>query len=81
MSSLFEREIRFEIAERIGVLCKHDTGWTKEINLVSWNGGNPKYDIRDWSPDHGRMSRGITLTEDEVRLMIRSLRYRGKGNQ
>ncbi|MEI3503270.1 MAG: PC4/YdbC family ssDNA-binding protein [Anaerovoracaceae bacterium] len=47
----------------------YPTGWRKELNLVSWNGGAPKYDIRDWDPDHERMSRGITLHEKEMRLM------------
>lgn len=81
MSSLFDGEVRFEITEHIGILCRHNTGWTKEINLVSWNGRNPKYDIRDWSPNHEIMSRGVTLTEDEMRLLIQNLQHRGKGNQ
>lgn len=69
-----EREITFEIVEKIGVIAKYQTGWTKEINLVSWNGSEPKYDIRDWSPDHERMSRGVTLREDELRLMLNHLK-------
>ena len=60
----YERDqITFEIKEHIGVLCVYHTGWKKELNLVSWNGNAPKYDIRDWDPDHERMSRGITLSE------------------
>ena len=63
----YEREqITFEIKEHIGVLCVYHTGWKKELNLVSWNGNAPKYDIRDWDPDHERMSRGITLSEKEM---------------
>jgi len=63
----YEREqITFEIKEHIGVLCMYHTGWKKELNLVSWNGNAPKYDIRDWDPDHERMSRGITLSEKEM---------------
>lgn len=76
--NLFEREITFEIKERIGVLMEHATGWTKELNLVSWNGGAPKYDLRDWDPAHEHMSRGITLTENEMRTIIRLLRARGR---
>ena len=62
-------EIRFEITEQIGVIAEYATGWKKELNLVSWNGNPAKYDIRDWSPDHMKMSRGITLTKDEARML------------
>lgn len=61
--------ITFEIKERIAVLAKNATGWSKELNLVSWNGGNPKYDIRDWNEDHSHMSRGITLTVEEMKKL------------
>lgn len=71
-----DREVNFEIVERIGVLATFDTGWAKELNLVSWNGGAPKYDIRDWAPSHKHMSRGITLHEKEMRLMIDLLKRR-----
>lgn len=40
-------------------------GWSKELNLVLWNGTAPKYDIRGWSPDHEKMGNGVTLTEEE----------------
>ncbi len=71
-----EREISFDIVEHIGVLSTFGTGWTKELNLVSWNGGVPKYDIRDWDPAHAHMSRGITLQEDEMRAVLRSMKSR-----
>ncbi len=71
-----EREISFDIVEHIGVLSTFGTGWTKELNLVSWNGGIPKYDIRDWDPTHTHMSRGITLQEDEMRAVLRSMKSR-----
>ena len=48
----FNREIFFDIVEKIGVIASYSTGWNKELNLVSWNGSAPKYDIRDWAPDH-----------------------------
>lgn len=48
----------------------YETGWSKELNIVSWNGGQPKVDIRDWDENHERMSRGVTLTKDEFRKMI-----------
>ncbi len=71
-----DREITFEIVEPIGVITTHPTGWNKEINLVSWNGGTAKYDIRDWDEDHEHMSRGITLHEKEMREVLRLLRAR-----
>ena len=72
----FDREVTFEIVEEIGVIAAHSTGWKKELNLVSWNGGPAKYDIRDWDPDHSRMSRGVTLKEQEMRQIVDLLRRR-----
>lgn len=69
-------EVTFEIIEEIGIISTQDTGWTKEINLVSWNGGAAKYDIREWDPSHGRMSRGITLKEDEMRRILDLMKRR-----
>ena len=63
-------EIRFEIIEHIGILEQHQTGWNKELNVVSWNGNPAKYDIRDWSADQSRMSRGLTLNEQEMKSLI-----------
>lgn len=57
----------FEIKKHIGVLSEGSRGWKRELNIVSWNEGNPKLDIREWSEDHTRMSRGITLTDEEAR--------------
>ena len=71
-----DRPVSFEILEEIGVLSTYSTGWAKELNLVSWNGGQPRYDIRDWDPQHRRMSRGITLQEQEMRTLVDSLRRR-----
>ena len=59
-------EISFEIVEHIGVLSTSSKGWTKELNLVSWNGREPKYDIREWSPKHDKMGKGLTLSKDEL---------------
>lgn len=58
-------ELKFEIKETIGVLSENAKGWTKELNRVSWNDYPPKYDIREWSPDHTRMGKGVTLTDEE----------------
>lgn len=62
-------DIKYEITEEIGEISANSRGWTKEVNLVSWNDAPAKYDIREWAPDHERMSKGITLTEDEARAL------------
>ncbi|MBD5142028.1 MAG: hypothetical protein HDT22_00195 [Ruminococcus sp.] len=59
-------ELKYEITEHIGSLGETARGWTKELNLVSWNDREPKYDLRDWAPDHSRMGKGVTLTIDEI---------------
>jgi hypothetical protein len=59
-------DITFEINKSLGVLSESTKGWTKELNLVSWNGREPKYDIREWDPEHERMGKGVTLTEEEL---------------
>ena len=59
-------DFKYEITQELGVLSESKSGWTREFNLISWNGAKPKYDIRDWSPDHEKMGKGITLTEEEV---------------
>ena len=56
---------KYEIVEELGVLSENSKGWRKELNLISWNGAAPKYDIRDWSPEHEKMGKGVTLTEEE----------------
>lgn len=62
-------EIKFEITENIGVLNESLKGWTKELNLVSWNEYPSKYDIREWDPEHQKMGKGITLTKEEMRIL------------
>ncbi len=61
-----DSELKFEIINQIGVISESSKGWQMELNRVSWNGNEPKYDIRSWSPDHEKMGKGITLTEDEL---------------
>ncbi|MBO4360932.1 MAG: hypothetical protein J5822_08645 [Eubacteriaceae bacterium] len=62
-------EITYEITEELGVLSENSRGWTKELNMVSWNNAEPKFDIREWDPDRKRMSKGITLTWDEAEIL------------
>ncbi len=61
--------IKFEIIKNIGVLSQSSSGWTKELNLISWNDRDPKYDLRDWDPEHEKMGKGVTLTEDELKKL------------
>ena len=65
-NSRMAKDFDFEIVEHIGVLAEKTKGWKREINLISWSGAEPKIDIRDWSPDHSKMGKGITLTSDEI---------------
>ena len=65
-------DFKYEIKEEIGVLSENAKGWRKELNLISWNGAAPKYDIRDWAPDHEKMGKGVTLTAEEA-VVLREL--------
>lgn len=69
--------ITFEIKEKIAVLNQNQSGWNKELNIVSWNEGAPKYDIREWNEEHTLMSRGLTLNEEEMKRLVKALRERG----
>ncbi len=62
-------EIKFEIKETIGLLSESPKGWTKELNLISWNDREPKYDLRDWAPEHQKMGKGVTLTKEELKKL------------
>ena len=66
-------EIKYEIIEELGVLSESAKGWTKELNRISWNGGAPKYDVRDWSPEHEKMGKGVTLSEEEAKKLAELL--------
>ena len=59
-------DITFEIKESLGVLSESAKGWKKELNLISWNGRDSKYDIREWDPEHEKMGKGVTLTKEEL---------------
>ena len=63
-------DIKYEIIKHIGNLSENSRGWTKELNIISWNGGIPKVDIRDWAPEHEKMGKGITLTEEEAEKLV-----------
>jgi hypothetical protein len=62
-------ELKYEIVEELGVLSENAKGWQKEVNLVSWNDREAKYDIREWDPEHERMTKGITLSKEEIKML------------
>ena len=59
-------DIKYEIVEKIAVLSTTEKGCSKELNLISWNEREPKYDLRDWNENHDKMGKGITLTKEEL---------------
>lgn len=59
-------DFSFEIVRHIGVLSTSPRGWTREVNVVSWNAKPARLDIRDWAPDHDKMSRGVALNGHET---------------
>ena len=65
-------ELKYEITKEIGTLSESPSGWKKEINLVSWNDRDAKFDIRDWAPDHNKMGKGVTLNREEI-MALRDL--------
>ena len=66
-------DIKYEILEQLGVISESPKGWTRELNRVSWNGREAKLDLRDWAPEHEKMSKGITLTDDEAKKLCNLL--------
>lgn len=60
-------DIKFEIEKELGKISESSKGWSKELNLISWNGKEAKYDLRDWAPGHEKMGKGITLSYDELK--------------
>ena len=62
-------DFKFDIVEHLGVISENSKGCTKELNLVSWNGARPKFDLRDWAPDHEKMGKGITLSNEEFEAL------------
>ena len=66
-------EITCNITRPIAVLGENSKGYTKEVNFVSWNGGNAKLDLRDWNPGHDRCGKGITLNAREGQILLEAL--------
>lgn len=61
-----EREITFQIVEHIGVLSE-TKGWKKELNIVSWNNGPARFEIREWDDFHDYMRKGLAFTKGELK--------------
>lgn len=66
----YNNEFKFEIVKNIAVLSTERSGWTKEVNLVSYNDAPPKYDIRTWDPNHEKMGKGVTLSKEEMKIFL-----------
>lgn len=66
-------DIKYDIVKEVGVVSESSTGWTKELNLISWNNREVKYDLRDWAPEHAKMGKGITLSIDELKELKKLL--------
>lgn len=64
-----KKELKYEIINNIGTVSEQPSGWAKELNRISWNGAEPKYDLRDWAPEHAKMGKGVTLSERELRTL------------
>ena len=62
-------DIKYEIKETVGTLSENNRGRSKELNLISWNDREPKYDIRDWAPEHEKMGKGVTLSTEELKKL------------
>ncbi|MBN1039288.1 hypothetical protein DVW12_11290 [Clostridium botulinum] len=62
-------DIKFEIEKELGTISESPKGWTKELNIISWNGKEAKYDLRDWAPEHEKMGKGVTLSVDELKKL------------
>lgn len=72
-------EFKYEITKTLGTLSTSSKGWSKELNLISWNGAAPKLDLRDWAPEHEKMGKGVTLTKEEAEQLYELLgEYLGK---
>ena len=63
-------KFKVDIVKHIGNIKVNGNGWSKELNIVSWNGKHPQYDIREWDPDHQRMARGLTFTDAEMETLV-----------
>ncbi len=69
------KPVRFKVVEHIATLSSNETGWRKELNKVSWNGSEAKFDIRSWKDDYSKVGKGVTLFEDEMLVLKESIQH------
>ncbi len=62
-------KVEYEIVQTIACLEAESSGWVKELNLISWGGREPKYDIRSWSPNREKMGKGVTLSKEALEVL------------
>lgn len=62
-------DFSFQIVKTLGVVSEGKGGWNLELNLVSWGGRDPKYDLRSWSADHSKMGKGTTMSLEDVKAL------------
>ena len=72
------KDVQFEIVEHIATIEEFGSGWTFEFNLVTWNGGEPKYDLRNWNEDHTKCSKGMTLFSNEMETIAKAYKKHKK---
>ncbi|MBP3348456.1 MAG: hypothetical protein J6L92_06815 [Clostridia bacterium] len=65
-------DFKYEIIERVGTISEGARGWNKELNFISWNDREPKFDIREWSEDHSKMGKVVSMTKNEL-IALRDL--------
>ena len=75
------RPLEVKIVEHLAVFRSNASGWAKELNMVSWGGNQPKFDIREWSPDHTKMSKGVTLSNAEAETLFKCMQRKGIGEE
>lgn len=63
---LMATQITITIEEELGDLSIGSNGWKKQLTYTSWNEREPKFDIRSWDENHEKMTKGITLTKEEL---------------
>ena len=62
-------EFSYSIEKQLGVLSTSKSGWTVELNLISWNGRQAKYDIRSREKGNEKMGKGIGLTKEDLHAL------------
>lgn len=71
------KDITFDIKQRIAVLSENDNGYSKQVNVVCWNGGKPQLDIRMWRVQQDKPPvplKGILLNDDETKALIEAIK-------